>query len=283
VAAGGRAPFGWYGSKARLAPLIAGLAAAIPHRAYIEPYAGSAAVLFRKPRSPVEVINDLDGGVVNFFRVLRDHGPDLARACQLTPYAREEYDRAAGPDDGASDLERARRFWVRCCQSVNHAGHGHRAGWSVSAAPSSNEARSAAALAAQLGQIAARLSGVHVENADALDVIARLARPDALIYADPPYLAATRTGRTRSRQGDYRHEYGENDHRALAAALRDSPAAVLLSGYDHPLYDSLYHGWHRVTARVAKPSANHSATAARHATEVIWANRPVGDGALFPP
>jgi D12 class N6 adenine-specific DNA methyltransferase len=64
------------------------LIARIPHRVYIEPYAGSAAVLFAKPRSPVEIINDLDDQVVNFFRVLRDHPAALARACQLTPYAR---------------------------------------------------------------------------------------------------------------------------------------------------------------------------------------------------
>lgn len=69
----GRQPFGWYGSKVRLAPRILFLIASIPRRVYVEPYAGSAAVLFGKPRSPVEIINDIDDQVVNFFRVLRDH------------------------------------------------------------------------------------------------------------------------------------------------------------------------------------------------------------------
>ncbi len=86
-----RAASGWYGSKARLAPKIAALAAGIPHRVYFEPYAGSAALLFAKPRAPAEIINDLDGDVVNFFRVLRDRSRDLVRACRLTPYARAEY------------------------------------------------------------------------------------------------------------------------------------------------------------------------------------------------
>jgi DNA adenine methylase len=277
-----RAAFGWYGSKARLAPKIAALAAGIPHRVYIEPYAGSAAVLFAKPRAATEIINDIDGQVVNFFRVLRDQPAALARACQLTPYARAEYLHDAEHDEDASDLEQARRFWARCCQSFNSGGAGRRAGWAISSAPGSNEARSAAGLAAKLEAIAGRLAGVYVEHADALDLIAKRAGPDALVYADPPYLATTRTGQTRSRQGDYRHELAEDGHRALAAVLRATAAAVLVSGYDCPLYGELYRGWHRTELRVTKPSANHSGNGDRHAAEIIWSNRPLGDTALFP-
>ncbi len=222
---------------------------------------------------PVEIINDIDGQVVNFFRVLRDHPAALARSCQLTPYARAEYETDADGHDGLSNLEQARRFWARCCQSFNSAGAGRRAGWAISAAPGSNEARSAAGLAAQLEAIAARLSGVYVEHGDALDLIARHAGPDVLIYADPPYLAETRTGRARSRQGDYRYECGTSHHEALARLMRGTAAAVLVSGYDHYLYQELYPRWHRTEIRVTKPSANHSTTAARHATEVIWSNR----------
>lgn len=102
----GRTAFGWYGSKARLAPRILLLIASMPHRVYVEPYAGSAAVLFAKPRSPVEIINDPDDQVVNFFRVLRDHPGALARACQLTPYARAEYEADATCHDGLSRRHR---------------------------------------------------------------------------------------------------------------------------------------------------------------------------------
>jgi DNA adenine methylase len=166
----------------------------------------------------------------------------LARACQLTPYSRAEYDAADTGHDGLSEMEQARRFWVRYCQSFYSAGAGRRAGWAISAAPGSNEARSAAGLSAQLEAIAARLSGVYVEHADALDVIARYVGPDVLIYADPPYLAETRTGRARSRQGDYRHECDAAHHQALARQLRATAAAVLVSGYDHSLYRELYAG-----------------------------------------
>lgn len=103
----GRAAFGWYGSKARLAPTIAALAAGLPHRVYIEPYASSAAALFARPRAPVEIINDLDGPGGHFFRVLRDHPAELARACQLTPYSRAEYYSDADISAEHSELEQA--------------------------------------------------------------------------------------------------------------------------------------------------------------------------------
>ena len=90
-------PTNYYGRKARLAPWIASLLP--PHRTYVEPFAGSAAVLFAKPPSPTEVLNDLDGAVVNFFTVLRDHPAELAQALRLTPYARAEYQQHAARYD----------------------------------------------------------------------------------------------------------------------------------------------------------------------------------------
>ena len=280
-----RAPFGWYGSKGRLAARIAKLATAISHRVYIEPYAGSAAVLFAKARVPVEIINDANGQVVNFFRVLRDYPAELARACQLTPYARGEYqeiDLETSEHNGHREIEQARRFWVRSVQSFNNAGAGRRVGWAVSSARGSNEARSASALASELEAIAVRLAGVYVEQADALKLIRRHSAADVLIYADPPYLAETRTGFDRSCRGDYRHEASASHHVALAEALQASSAAVLISGYDHPLYRHLYESWHRTEIRVAKPSANHAAAGSRHAIEVIWSNRPLAiEATLF--
>jgi DNA adenine methylase len=83
-----RPPTQYLGSKGRLGPWIASLLP--PHRTYVEPFCGSAAVLFAKSPSPTEVINDRDGDLVCLFRVLRDRGGELARALQLTPYARTE-------------------------------------------------------------------------------------------------------------------------------------------------------------------------------------------------
>lgn len=112
-------PAPYYGGKTRLAPWIVSLMS--PHQRYIEPFAGTASVLLAKAPSRFEVINDLDGDVVTFFRVLRDRPDELERACRLTPYAREEF--LACRDcrlDDVDDLERARRWWVRVAQGFNN-------------------------------------------------------------------------------------------------------------------------------------------------------------------
>src|SRR5687767_7997568 len=90
------------GSKARLARWI--VEQFPPHECYLEPFAGSAVVLFAKPRSPVEMLNDRDGRVCNLFRVLRDRPEELARAAELTPWARAEYEESQA--DEGDDLER---------------------------------------------------------------------------------------------------------------------------------------------------------------------------------
>ncbi|WP_256981269.1 MULTISPECIES: DNA adenine methylase [unclassified Rhodococcus (in: high G+C Gram-positive bacteria)] len=113
-----RPPFAYYGGKTRLAPAIA---AALPaHTQYVEPYAGSLAVLLAKTPARLETINDLDGDIVHFWRILRERPDDLARACVLTPHARtERIDALQRPAD-LDDIERARRIWV--CLTAGRTG-----------------------------------------------------------------------------------------------------------------------------------------------------------------
>lgn len=80
------------GSKWRMADWIISLMP--PHRSYLEPFFGSGAVFFKKPPSRIETINDLDGEIANLFRCVREKTEELARAVELTPYSREEYERA---------------------------------------------------------------------------------------------------------------------------------------------------------------------------------------------
>lgn len=126
-------PAPYYGGKTRLAPWIVSLMA--HHRVYVEPFAGTASVLLAKPRSKLEVINDLDGDVVTFFRVLRDRPDELERACRLTPYARDEFLEAREPREDLTDLERARRWWCRVTQGFNASPGRWATGWSLSVAP----------------------------------------------------------------------------------------------------------------------------------------------------
>lgn len=271
-------PFAYYGGKTGLARRIAALLP--PHRTYIEPFLGSGAVLFAKPRVPNEIVNDVDHNLVTFFRVLRERTDELVDVCSLTPHAREEYDLAdlAGELD---DLERARRFWVRGQPVVRQDRRpAHRLVCHHRAQPV--RARLDPRGIARFGPAAERLMHCTIECCDAADLIDRLATPDTAIYADPPYLATTRRGRERYRRGDYAHDMGDDaGHGRLAEALHATPAAVVLSGYPSPLYEDLYADWARVEIPVLAHSSNAVTAERGERTEVLWSNRPLNAGTLF--
>lgn len=267
-----RPPYPYYGSKVRLAGWITDLLPA--HHTYVEPFAGAAAVLFAKRPSPVEVINDQDHNVVTFMRILRDRPDDLARALRYTPYARAEY-ADADLDAEVNDLERARRFFVRATQGFNAAGGGRQAGWSNGTRKgSTSDAHSIADTVDRLDALAERLRRVIIEQRDATEVIRAYDAVDSVLYLDPPYLASTRRGLDRRRPRDYRYDAStEDDHRRYAAAAHACAGAVLVSGYDSPLYDELYADWHRVTREVTVSSSARPGTTSGRAVEVLWCNR----------
>src|SRR5580692_8004016 len=110
-----RIAFGWYGGKFSHLEWLLPLLPACHH--YCEPFAGSAAVLLNRAPSPVETYNDLDGEVVNFFRTLRENPDEVIRRIGLTPFSREEFSIACEPHPvGLTDIERARRFFIRARQ-----------------------------------------------------------------------------------------------------------------------------------------------------------------------
>lgn len=264
-------PFTYYGGKIGMAETIVRLLP--PHRVYIEPFLGSAAVFFAKRPAPHEILNDVDGTVTTFFRVLRDRPNDLERACRLTPYSRDEFHRAdLDPDDDLDELERARRFWVRVNQSFVKTAGG-RTGWSVTIARTQSAAASARSRIDRFRACARRLAAATIESCDGAELIERLATLDTVVYADPPYPAAARVGRSGA-GGDFRCDMGsEEDHRRLAQVLRDTPAAVLLSGYHSPLYDELYGDWWRLEVPVVAHSSKAAGTARSPRVEVVWSNR----------
>ncbi len=275
-------PTNYYGAKTRLAPWIASLLP--PGRTYVEPFAGSAAVLFAKPPSPTEILNDLDGQVVNFFTVLREQPGELARALRLTPYARAEYQQLAAHYDAAEldELERARRWFVRVNQSISHlAGPGRPSGWAAAFNTNgADHAHKFATLAGRLEACAERLRRVHLEHRPAVEVVAKYAKPgaDAVVYCDPPYLATVRSSRTTRPGLDYAVEYStEAEHRELAEVLHATPAAVLISGYPSELCAELYEarGWSRVDRVVTRPTSNVAGGRGARAVEAVWSNRPL--------
>lgn len=261
-------PFTYFGGKTAIAERIAALLP--PHEHYVEPFAGSLAVLLAKSPAPMETVNDLDGELVNFWRVLRDDPAGLELACTLTPHSRAEHQASMEPlGPGLSDLERARRWWVRLTQGRGGQPR-QRTGWRFHETPGQTPMSVyLAGYAARMPPAARRLARVALECRPALEVIEAYSRHSgALIYADPPYLDSTRT---HGAMGDmYNHEMRtEEDHRLLAKALHSARSAVVLSGYDSPLYADLYDGWHRHELAAL---AGNSLTRTR--TEVLWSNRP---------
>lgn len=261
-------PFTYFGGKTRLAPQIAALLP--PHEHYVEPFAGSLAVLLAKPPSAMETVNDLDGDIVNFWRVLRERPLELERACFLTPHARAEHQAAFIPAD--DNLERARRLWVLLTQG--RSGQRRPTGWRHYQDPRGSSHSMPDYLQSYAGRIAAaaaRIAGVSLECLPALEVIARYGRHSScLLYADPPYLDSVR--HSAGRGNSYLHEMRtEDDHRELAEALRAARATVVLSGYDSPLYLELYDGWHRLELGAYTGNA---APGKGERAEVLWSNRP---------
>jgi DNA adenine methylase len=246
----------YVGSKARLSRWIV---AHFPrHRVYVEPYCGSLTVLFAKPRSVVEIVNDRDDQVCNLFRVLRDEPERLVRAVALTPFARTEFVAARSP--AAEPVEAARRTLVTCWQGMGCL-RPSRTGWKVDAQARTPGALVWAGLPERLWRAAERLQGVQIENCPALDLLARRRQQDVLLYCDPPYLGTTR-GRSL-----YAYEMqAEAEHHALLAALRQHPGPVVLSGYASTLYSEVLSDWRLVSV------AARAMTGARR-EEVLWLNQ----------
>lgn len=274
-------PLAYYGGKSRLAGWIASVLPA--HRVYVEPFCGSAAVLFAKAPSTHEILNDLDGDLVCFLRVLRARPEELERACRLTPYARDEYAAADLAEPGLDELERARRWWVRSSQSFAQVAK-RGTGWSTSIQRGSNNARSVWNRLDRFRPAAERLGCVTVENRDALEVIPAYDDARGVFYIDAPYLGSTRSGFADGRRpaGDYFCEFASDvQHKELARVLGEVRGAVLVSGYPSELYDQLYEGWWRVERQVLCRVSNGRTSGNYHRTEVLWSNRPLEDGRLW--
>ncbi len=261
-----RIVFGWYGGKYSHLDWLLPLLPKCHH--YCEPFGGSGAVLINREPAPVETYNDIDGDVVNFFRVLRDRPDDLARVIALTPFSREEFYKAIyGGTQGISDLERARRFYVRARQARTGLAQTATLGRWANCKHTSRAGMSGV-VSRWLGgidglqEVAGRLLRVQIENRPAADVIGLYDSPDTLFYCDPPYVHATR-GDSKA----YGFEMDEVQHRELAAVLSSCRGKVAISGYRCDEIDALYQDWRRYDAPVKQC---HSVKRARQ--ESLWMN-----------
>ncbi len=249
-----------------------------PHRTYVELFAGSAKILFAKPRSPIEVINDLDSGLVNFYRVLRDPEKylQLQRLAGLTPYSREEFTHCKKNwEDYTEEVLRAWAWFV----AARQARYGLlSSSWScdpdaVGKRMAKNVSRWLSAIE-HLPEFHKRLLGVQVENQDFRRIIPKFDSPETWFYADPPYIRSTRES------GEYAHEMSDSDHVDLVNLLLNLKGSCLLSGYPHPIYEPLeLTGWireeHKIfcnSAKVIKGAGEGLKGTRPMRTECLWLN-----------
>lgn len=228
-----------------------------PHDVYVEPFGGSLAILLNKPRCHIETVNDIDGDIVNFFRVLRDYPEDLKRRIELTPFARSEY--TAAFDSTEDIIEKARRYCVRCWQGFGNSqlyNNGFKTGQQ---AHSPNPAKAWSELPQTMLLAAERLRGVQIENLPVLELIKRYDTKDVFIYMDPPYLPGLRKGYL------YKHEMDRDGHEELLKSAVKHPGKIMISGYDNDLYNAYLKGW-------CKAYKDTTAECGLKRQEVLWMN-----------
>lgn len=210
------------------------------HHSYLEPFFGSGAILFNKPRSHIETVNDLDGNVVNLFEWIRRDPERLAHEIYFTPYARKVYEDAftTVPEDS---LQKAVNFYIRLNMGHGFRTNGEKVGWKndVQGRERAYASRDWCSLPEKIIQAAERLRGVQIECKTAVELISRFNYPSVLVYADPPYVMGTRHGK------QYRCEMDDQDHSDLLDALQTHKGPVILSGYENPLYNDRLSKWHR--------------------------------------
>lgn len=270
-----RSPIRWYGGKGqmlgKLRPLLP------PHQTYVEPFAGGAALFFAKPPAPVEVLNDVDSGLVNFYRVLRNPAmfAEFARLCALTPYSREEWQDCkrtwvTEPDP----IERARQWYTWTCQQFGGGGH-TSGGWSRCV----SEANRGRATSVNnwlmsidyLPEVHERLQYAQIEHTSWQHAFDLYDTAETLFYCDPPYVQETRA------RHRYAHELTADDHTALVECLLTLQGMAILSGYAHPLYRPLEHaGWQRIdvatAAHTVKTRGDGAGLDQAARVESIWLN-----------
>lgn len=235
------------------------------HHSYLEPFFGSGAVLFNKPRSNIETVNDLDNNVVNLFECIRDDPARLASMIYMTPYAREVYEMAymEAPCD---KYEAALNFYIRLNMGHGFRTTGEKVGWKndVQGRERSYASQDWCNLPEKIMQAAERLRGVQIENRPAIELIERFNFENVLIYCDPPYMLQTRHGK------QYRFEMEDREHEELLKVLIRHKGPALISGYDTDLYRDMLGKWKRIE------KVSYSQTCSMK-TEVLWMNyEPTG-------
>lgn len=231
---------------------------------YCEPFAGAASLLLARQLSKIEVLNDLDGEIVNLYRVLQvpRTAKQLQRRLEQTPYSFAEFCRALDQQQGTK-VDRAWAMVVLASQGFS--GQSKSKGYWSRSKSRTNKAVSWSNRPARIEPLTERLRHVQLDQRDAAESIRSWDSPEAVFYVDPPYAHHTRFAGV-----NYRCELTDTDHAQLVDTLLEVSGSVTLSGYDTPLYEQLIsHDWHLVKIPTTSSS---SGTKRTPRTECLWLN-----------
>lgn len=236
------------------------------HIHFVDVFMGSLAVSLNKQPSKIDTANDINGDVVNFFKVLRENPEELISSLLLTPIAREEFN-ASWDMDGCSELEKARKFYVRIRQSFCGMGAQRKnKGWHM--VKTKSRANLGETISKWHGGIEKlypvidRLTHIQIENKDFRTLIPSLDFKDAFFYCDPPYPRDVR-----SSYNDYKFEFSKKDHEELAELLKNIKGLAMVSGYDGPTMKKLYGDWY-----IHKFPVKYNNIRSSQVQECIWMN-----------
>lgn len=275
----------WFGGKSKMASRILPILEATPHSRYVEPFGGGAAILIRKSPKPIEVYNDINSGLVNFFRVMAssDKFSDFYRKVMFLPYSRELFERfkQEAPKE-ANDVDAAVKWYF-----VARASFSGIWGWSFSNSTTFSSKGMAAVCSkwqtaiSNLPAFHKRLVRVQIEHQSWEKVIERYDSKDTLFYCDPTYPHDTR-GFQR-----YKHELDDKAHEKLLNTLTVIKGKAAISTYPGDIYDQLLdRGWtvkkFNITCNAAGRTKNNdlkgtgSVTSRMKRTEVLFCSPGFG-------
>ena len=282
--------FPWMGGKGWLVEKIRHR---MPRNAcYVEAFAGAAAMLLALPPSPVEILNDRNDGLVNFYRVMRhpQWREALIERLEWTPYSRSEYGRLLEVCNQMERIVRERpltddqqqewawAFFVVANATFSGGGQTGVTERRFATSVDRSQGRRARYHIDGLPKLAQRLKNVVIENLPALEVLVKYDSPHTLFFLDPPYYPDTRAILHEKSRGTYAG--GEMDpvqHHELLAMCRGLQGMVALCGYAHPDYDDalLPHGWKTLSFPRKALSSLHRDKERAQREERVWLNPPL--------
>ncbi|OSH35392.1 hypothetical protein XJ76305_1616 [Enterococcus faecalis] len=231
------------------------------HKAYLEPFMGSLAVFFNKEKAVLETLNDVDGRLVNLFRVMRDDPEKLQYLIYHTLYSREEF--LKSNEISSDPVEDARRMAVRLWFSVGgktFAMPGFRKNISWNGPYTAYEWTD---MFNRIGYAAARLKDAQIENKDAIQLIKEHNDADTLLYCDPPYITSSLVS------AHYENGFTNHQHEELLTTLINHQGKVILSGYESTMYNDTLKNWNKITQNTKVGITTEKKS---NRTEVLWMN-----------